>query len=85
MAMLYNEMREPFEVGDMLIRSGEKDLTIKEKRRVILRDSRRHKAIIKNANDLIFILGPSGKIMFCNDTFKDYLEEKENLSLADHL
>jgi PAS domain S-box-containing protein len=83
MAMLYNEMRESFEVGDMLIRSlGEKDLTIKEKQRVILRDTRRHKAIIKNANDLIFILGPSGKIMFCNDTFKNYLEEKETSILG---
>jgi PAS domain S-box-containing protein len=83
MTMLYNEMRESFEVGDMLIRSlGEKDLTIKEKQRVILRDSRRHKAIIKNANDLIFILGPSGKIMFCNDTFKNYLEEKETSILG---
>jgi PAS domain S-box-containing protein len=83
MSILYNEMRESFEVGDMLIRSlGEKDLTIKEKQRVILRDSRRHKAIIKNANDLIFILGPSGKIMFCNDTFKNYLEEKETSILG---
>jgi PAS domain S-box-containing protein len=83
MSMLYNEMRESFEVGDMLIRSlGEKDLTIKEKQKVILRDSRRHKAIIKNANDLIFILGPSGKIIFCNDTFKNYLEVKETSILG---
>ena len=67
----------------MLIRSlGEKDLTLKEKQRVILRDSRRHNAIIKNANDLIFILGPSGKIMFCNDTFKNYLEKKETSILG---
>jgi PAS domain S-box-containing protein len=76
-AMLYNEMWESFELGDMLITSlGEKDLTIKEKQRVILRDSKRYKSIIKNANDLIFILGPSGKIIFCNDTFKNYLEDK---------
>ncbi len=79
MSMLYIEMRESFEVGDMLIRSiGEKDLTIKEKQRVILRDSRRHNAIIKNANDLIFILGPKGKVIFCNDTFKNYFEAKDN-------
>lgn len=76
--MLYNEMRESFEVGDMLIRSlGEKDLTIKEKQRIIIRDSRRHNAIIKNANDLIFILGPKGKIIFCNDTFKRYFENEK--------
>jgi PAS domain S-box-containing protein len=75
MATLHNEMRESFEVGDMLIESlNEKDLTIKEKQRLILRDSKRHNAIIKNANDLIFILGPAGKIMFCNDTFKHYLQ-----------
>src|SRR5208337_4615682 len=53
MATLHNEMRESFEVGDMLIESlNEKDLTIKEKQRLILRDSKRHNAIIKNANDL---------------------------------
>jgi PAS domain S-box-containing protein len=78
MAMLYAEMRESFEIGDLLIRSlGEKDLAIKEKHRLLLRDSRRHNAIIKHATDLIFILGPAGKIMFCNDTLKHYIGNED--------
>jgi len=73
-SMLYREMRQSFEVGDMLIRSlGEKDRTIREKQRLMIMDSRRYNAIIRNANDLIFILGPSGKMTFCNETFRQYL------------
>ena len=83
MALLYTEMRESFEIGDHLIRSiGEKDRAIQEKQQQLIRDSRRHNAIIKHANDLIFILGPTGKIMFCNETFRHYLGEKENQAAA---
>jgi PAS domain S-box-containing protein len=71
---LYNEMRESHDLGDELIRSlNEKELAIREKQKIMLRDSRRYKAIIKNATDLIFILGPTGRIMFCNETVKRYL------------
>jgi len=84
MSMLYTEMRESFEIGDSLIRSlGEKDLTIREKQHQLLRDSRRHNAIIKHATDLIFILGPTGKTMFCNDTFKHYLVSQEGKATGD--
>lgn len=84
MALLYTEMSESFEIGDHLIRSiGEKDRAIQEKQQQLIRDSRRHNAIIKHANDLIFILGPTGKIMFCNETFRHYLGEKENQAAGD--
>lgn len=74
-ALLYREMRQSFEVGDMLLQSlGEKERTIQEKKRIMAMDSRRYNAIIRNANDLIFILGPSGRITFCNETFRTYLE-----------
>jgi PAS domain S-box-containing protein len=77
LTMLYREMCESFHVGDMLIRSlDEKEHTIQEKQRLMVMGSRRYNAIIKNANDLIFILGPSGKITFCNDTFRHYFQEK---------
>ncbi|MGC9324041.1 MAG: sensor histidine kinase [Desulfomonilia bacterium] len=73
---LYSEMKESFDIGDRLIRSvTEKDLTIKEKQRMLLRDSKRHRAIIRNATDLIFVLGPTGRIMFCNETLEHYLGE----------
>ncbi|HPS94189.1 MAG TPA: PAS domain-containing sensor histidine kinase, partial [Deltaproteobacteria bacterium] len=90
MALLYTEMSESFEIGDHLIRSiGEKDRAIQEKQQQLIRDSRRHNAIIKHANDLIFILGPTGKIMFCNETFRHYLGGKENQaargSFIDHV
>jgi PAS domain S-box-containing protein len=79
MAMLYTEMRHSFEIGDHLIRSiGEKDQAIQEKQKQLLKDSKRHNAIINNANDLIFILGPTGKIMFSNETLKHYLGERNN-------
>jgi PAS domain S-box-containing protein len=78
MTMLYIEMRHSFEIGDHLIRSiSEKDLAIQEKQQQLIKDSKRHNAIIKHANDLIFILGPTGKIMFSNETLKQYLGEKE--------
>lgn len=77
MSLLYREMKQSFEVGDLLIRSlGEKDLAIQEKQRLRLMESRRYNAIFRNANDLIFILGPSGKITFCNETFRRHLQEK---------
>jgi PAS domain S-box-containing protein len=83
MAMLYNEMKQSFEVGDMLIRSlGEKETAIQEKQRLMLMESRRYNAIIRNANDLIFTLGPAGKITFCNKTFREYLEDKKTSVLG---
>jgi PAS domain S-box-containing protein len=75
MVMLYLEMKQSFEVGDLLIRSlDEKDRTLQEKQRIMLMNSKRYNAIIQNANDLIFILGTTGKITFCNDTFRSYLQ-----------
>ncbi len=71
---LYTEMRESYDIGDKLIRSlNEKELAIQEKQKTMLRDSKRYKAIIRNATDLIFALGPTGKIMFCNETVQNYL------------
>lgn len=71
---LYTEMRESYDIGDMLIRSlNEKELAIQEKQKTMLRDSKRYNAIIKNATDLIFALGPTGRIMFCNETVQRYL------------
>jgi len=76
---LYIEMRHSFEVGDKLVRSlNEKELAVQEKQSIIMRDSRRYKAIIKNASDLISVLGPTGRIMFCNETLKHYLGAGEN-------
>jgi PAS domain S-box-containing protein len=71
---LYTEMRESYDIGDRLIRSlNEKELAIQEKQKTMLRDSKRYNAIIRNASDLIFALGPTGKIMFCNETVQNYL------------
>ncbi len=71
---LYSEMRESYDLSDKLIRSlNEKELAIQEKQAIMLRDSRRYKAIIKNASDFIVVLGPAGRIMFCNDTLKQYM------------
>ncbi len=71
---LFSEMRHSYEVGDKLIRSlNEKEQAVQEKQSIMLRDSRRYKAIIKNASDLIAVLGPAGRIMFCNETLKQYL------------
>jgi PAS domain S-box-containing protein len=71
---LYNEMRQSYDIGDELIRSlNEKELAIQEKQKIMLRDSRRYNAIIRNATDLIFALGPAGRIMFCNETVRRYL------------
>ena len=71
---LYTEMRESYDIGDKLIRSlNEKELAIQEKQKTMLRDSKRYNAIIRNATDLIFAIGPAGKIMFCNETVKGYL------------
>lgn len=73
---LYSEMRDSYDIGDMLIKSlNEKERAIAEKQRIMLRDSKRYNAIIKHATDLIFLLGPSGKIMFCNETLQEYLED----------
>lgn len=70
MAQLYREMRESFDLGDMLIQSlSEKDRVIREKRRLMAVNAKRYNAIIQNANDLIFIVGPTGRLTFCNDTF----------------
>ena len=71
---LYTEMRESYDIGDKLIRSlNEKELAIQEKQKTMLRDSKRYNAIIRNATDLIFALGPTGKVMFCNETVQKYL------------
>lgn len=71
---LYTEMRESYDLGDRLIRSlNEKELALQEKQKTMLRESRRHQAIIGNATDLIFTLGPHGRIMFANETMKKYL------------
>ncbi len=73
---LYSEMRESYALGDRLIRSlNEKELAVQEKQRILLRDSKRYSAMVKNATDLIFTLGPNGKIIFSNDTMKKYLKE----------
>ncbi|HDP24527.1 MAG TPA: PAS domain-containing sensor histidine kinase [Deltaproteobacteria bacterium] len=73
-AALYTEMQESFDLGDELIRSvNEKDLAIEEKQKTRLRDSRRHRAIIRHATDLIFVLGPKGRILFCNETLEQYI------------
>lgn len=70
MAQLYREMRQSFELGDMLITSlGEKDQQIKHNRRQLLANSRRYNAIVQNANDIIFIVGRTGRITFCNEKF----------------
>lgn len=73
---LYTEMHESYDLGDRLIRSlNEKEHTIQEKQKTLLRDSRRYKAIIKNATDLIFTLGPAGRITFSNETMMRYLRD----------
>lgn len=75
-AALYSEMRDCYDLEDKLIRSlNEKDLTIQEKQKNILRESKRYQSMIKNATDLIFTLGPAGKIVFSNETMKRYLRE----------
>jgi PAS domain S-box-containing protein len=79
---IYTEMRESYSIGDQLIRSlNEKELAIQEKQKTLIRDSKRFKSIIKNATDLIFTLGPQGRIMFSNETMKRYLREGQG-SLA---
>ncbi len=79
LSMLYTEMRQSYEIGDKLIQSiSEKDRTIQEKQHQLLQDSKRHNAIIKHANDLIFIIGPTGKVIFSNDTLRQYLGEKKD-------
>jgi len=79
LSMLYTEMRESYEIGDRLIQSiSEKDQTIQEKQHQLLQDSKRHNAIIKHANDLIFIIGPAGKVIFSNDTLRQYLGERKD-------
>ncbi len=73
-AALYSEMRECYDVEDRLIKAlNEKELTIQEKQKILLRDSKRYQAMIKNATDLIFTLGPAGRITFSNETMKRYL------------
>ncbi|MBN2297909.1 MAG: hypothetical protein JXM72_04920, partial [Deltaproteobacteria bacterium] len=55
-ATLYTEMRESYDIGDMLIKSlNEKERAIAEKQQIMLRDSKRYNAIIKHATDLIFL------------------------------
>ncbi|HNY65001.1 MAG TPA: PAS domain S-box protein [Deltaproteobacteria bacterium] len=78
---LFTEMREAYDIGDRLIRSlNEKELAVLEKQKTLLRDSRRYQSIIKNATDLIFTLGPNGRIMFSNETMKRYLQTGEALA-----
>ncbi|HPC47967.1 MAG TPA: PAS domain-containing protein, partial [Deltaproteobacteria bacterium] len=78
LAQLYNEMKQSFEVGDMLISSlNEKDRVIREKHRLMVTNARRYNAIIQNANDIIFVVGPAGKITFCNDTFTRCLSPQD--------
>ncbi len=73
--MFYKEMSASYELGDKLIKSlNEKERTIQEKQSILLRDSRRYSAIIRHATDMIVVLGPSGKIMFSNDTLRRYLK-----------
>lgn len=73
-AELYRETRDMFSIGDKLIASlTEKNQAIQEKQAALLHESKKHTAIIKHASDLIFLLGSSGKIMFCNDTTTEYL------------
>ena len=80
-ATLYSEMRESYNIGDKLIKSlNEKERAIAEKQKTILRDSKRYNAIISNATDIIFMLGPTGKIMFYNETLERYFE-RESLPL----
>jgi PAS domain S-box-containing protein len=84
LSILYTEMKQSYEIGDRLIQTiGEKDRTIREKQHQLLQDSKRHNAIIKHANDLIFIIGPTGKVMFSNDTFRQYLGERKDPASGD--
>ncbi|HHO77056.1 MAG TPA: PAS domain S-box protein [Deltaproteobacteria bacterium] len=72
---LYSEMRESYDIGDKLIKSlNDKERAIAEKQKTIIRDSKRYNAIISNATDIIFMLGPTGKIIFCNKTLERYFE-----------
>jgi len=76
-ATLYCEMRESYDIGDKLIKSlNEKERAIAEKQKIILRDSKRYNAIISNATDIIFLLGPTGRIIFCNETLERYFKEE---------
>lgn len=71
---LYTEMTNSYDLGDKLIQSlGEKNLLVREKQEAMLRHSRRYKAMVKHATDLIFLLGPSGKIVFSNETLNQYM------------
>ncbi len=71
---LHEEIVDSYNMGDRLIETlEEKNLAIKEKKSIMLRDARRFSAIIKHATDIIFVIGPTGRIMFCNDMLKKYL------------
>jgi len=72
---LFSEICQSTQTSDDLLATlDEKELVIREKQDILLRDSKRYKAMIKHASDLIFILGTKGRIMFCNETFKQYIE-----------
>ncbi|MBN1635816.1 MAG: PAS domain S-box protein, partial [Deltaproteobacteria bacterium] len=72
---LFSEICQSTQTSDDLLTTlNEKELVIREKQDILLRDSRRYKAMIKHASDLIFILGAKGRIMFCNETFKQYID-----------
>lgn len=76
---LHEEIIDSYNMGDRLIESlEEKELAIQEKKSIMQRDARRFSAIIKNATDIIFVLGSSGRIMFCNDMLKRCLSDKED-------
>ncbi len=73
---LCTEMGESYDLCDRLIRAlNERELAVHERRKALLRDGKRYRAIIGNATDLIFTLGPAGKITFGNETMKRYLGE----------
>ncbi len=77
---LYSEIRDLFTIGDSLIASlTEKSKAIQQKQATLIREGKKHTAIIKHASDMIFLLGLSGKITFCNETMHAYLSQGDNL------
>ncbi|OPZ58625.1 MAG: Sporulation kinase E [Deltaproteobacteria bacterium ADurb.Bin510] len=74
--LLCSEMRESYDIGDLLIRSlNEKERTIQEKQAILLRDSQRYHAIIKYASDLVALLDDGGRITDCNETMLNSLAQ----------
>jgi len=78
--LLCSEMHESYELGDRLIRSlNEKERTIQEKQATLIRDSRRYRAIIKYASDIVAVIGPGGRITDCNETMQNCMAEGQTL------